>query len=256
MNDKVYRRFAEVYDTMGADRFSAQMVEYTGELIHKFNIDVVHALDLCCGTGTALHLFARKGWQLVGVDRSEGMLKIARKKLRGTGAKLYQKSLPTFKIALPGDKETGKGFDLVTSFYDSLNYLLTQRDLKATFRTVHAHLKPGGWFVFDMNTAEALKVLWDGQVFADVHDNLAWVWKNTYDENKQTADCAATFFVRKGKVWERFTEVHTERAYANSVIRKLLRESGFVVRGLYRCFSFEKPDADDYRVCVVAEKKR
>ncbi len=256
MNRKLYRRFADVYDAMGANRFSVEMAEYTVSLTHRFDIEVEDALDLCCGTGSALAFFSRRKWRLAGVDQSPDMLRSARKKLAGTGTRLYRRHLPMFSIPLPNDTRRGRGFDLVTSFYDSLNYLLTTSDLKAAFVSVHAHLRPDGWFIFDMNTPKALTVLWDGHVYADARDDLAWVWKNSYDERTRSADCEATFFVRKGRLWDRFTEVHTERAYPNSIIRKLLREAGFAVRAIYRCRTFEKPTRDCYRICVVARKKR
>lgn len=255
MTQKLYCRFAAVYDAMGADRCSVKMAEYTMRLLHRFDADVVHALDLCCGTGTALKIFAHRGWQLAGLDQSPDMLRVARRKLDGTGTRLYLRTLPEFTIPLPRDPETANGFDLITCFYDSLNYMLTKRDLTQAFRSVHAHLKPGGWFIFDMNTAEALKVLWDGHIYADARDDLAWVWKNSYDERKGTADCTATFFVKTGRQWKRFTEVHTERAYTNSDIKRMLRDTGFAVRGFYKCFTFERPNRDCYRICVAAQRK-
>ncbi|MBD3403417.1 methyltransferase domain-containing protein [candidate division GN15 bacterium] len=254
MPEQLYRRFATVYDRMGADRFSAEMAEYTIRIVRKFDITVTDALDLCCGTGTALQIFHRRGWRLAGIDQSPEMLAVAGRKLARARIDLYRRELPSFSIPLPGDDDIGRGFDLVTSFYDSLNYMLTKRALTGAFRSVYKHLKPGGWFVFDMNTAEALKTLWAGQVYADVLDDLAWVWKNRYDEKKRTADCAATFFVRKGSHWERFTEVHTERAYPNSEIKAMLRAAGFMVRGFYRCFSFEPPTRHAYRICAVAQR--
>jgi len=249
-NRAIYKRFAEVYDEMGADRHSLKMTEYAFLMVNRFNVDVNTVLDLCCGTGSALKLFSELGWAISGVDASPAMLEMAEEKLAGRGALLYEQTLPHLDVPLPGES----GFDLITSFYDSLNYLLTKRDLKATYRAAYKHLRPGGLFVFDMNTDEALKVIWDGHVYADTQDDLAWIWKNVYDENKQSADCIATFFVKSGKHWERFTEVHTERAYKNSEIRAMLKEVGFTVRGIYKCATFEKATRKTYRIAVAAQR--
>lgn len=249
-NREIYRRFAQVYDEMGADRHSLKMTEYTFVIVHRYNVEVNNVLDLCCGTGSALKMFAQLGWATVGVDRSDTMLEMAEEKLRGGGTLLYNQSLPKIKIPPPNEQ----GFDLITSFYDSLNYLLRKSDLKGTFKAAYKHLRPGGLFVFDMNTEEALKVIWDGHVYADARDDLAWIWKNVFDEKKKSADCIADFFVKTGKQWERFTEIHTERAYPNSEIREMLREIGFTVKGIFHCGTFNPATSKTYRIAVVAQR--
>lgn len=249
-----YTEFARVYDLMGADRHSAKMVEYTFKIFRKFRIRAACGFDLCCGTGTAISLFLDQGLPMSGLDQSASMLAVAAKKLRGRKVKLYQKSLPKFKILEFGDSREVRKFDLITCFYDSLNYLKNTRELKIAFRSVFNHLNRGGWFIFDMNTSEALKTIWGGQVYADARDNHAWVWRNTYHEKTRSAKCHITFFVKRGKLWERFDEIHVERACDNATILRLLKEVGFQVKGFYRCFSFEKPKKGTYRICGVVRR--
>jgi SAM-dependent methyltransferase len=254
---KPYTSFARVYDLMGADRHSAKMVEYTFKIIRKFDIRVSGGLDLCCGTGTAISLFLDQGLEMSGLDQSAPMLAVAAKKLKGRKVKLYQKSLPKFRILQTDDSRRVRKFDLITCFYDSLNYLKNSRELKGAFRSVCSHLNKDGWFIFVMNTPAALKTIWDKQVYADAKDDLAWVWKNSYHEKTMSATCRTTFFAPPkagGKLWERFDEEHTERAYDNKTVLKLLREVGFEVKGFYRCFSFERPKKGTYRICGVVRR--
>jgi SAM-dependent methyltransferase len=252
---KPYTRFAQVYDLMGADRHSAKMVEYSFKIFRRFNIKATCGLDLCCGTGTAISLFLDQRLQMSGMDQSAAMLALAARKLKGKGVKLYQKSLPRFKILRDSDSRKTRKFDLITCFYDSLNYLKNARELKTAFRSVYNHLHKGGWFIFDMNTPAALKIIWGGQVYADAKDNLAWVWKNTYHEKTRSATCHATFFVKQDKSWERFDEEHVERAYDNAILIRLLREAGFQIKGFYRCFGFVQPKRGTYRICGVAKRQ-
>ncbi|MDF1543934.1 MAG: class I SAM-dependent methyltransferase [bacterium] len=250
-----YNRFASVYDAMNADMHSKLMVEYCHRIFKKHGIRPEIGLDLCCGTGTAIDLLSQLGIKMSGLDGSSYMLAQAAKKLKGRKIKLYHKQLPNFKLL---DTKSGEQcrFDLITCFYDSLNYLLTQRDLKRAFKSVHSHLKEGGWFVFDMNTLIALRTLWDGQVYAGEKEGIAWIWRNEYDAKKERAHVHATFFEeqRNGK-WERFEEVHTERAYSNPLLKKLLREVGFAVKGYYRCYQFASVARDTYRICAVVQKR-
>jgi len=254
MKTEPYAKFAAVYDEMGADDFSIRMTEYCFRIFRRFKIKPATGLDLCCGTGSAMLRFAQKGILMSGLDRSAYMLAVAAVKLKGHKITLYQKPLPRFRIIESNDSRKTRQFDLITCFFDSLNYLKNERELRVAFKSVFRHLHPSGWFIFDMNTPEAMKTLWGSQVFAQISDTLCSIWKNEYFPKTRSAACHTTFFQKVGSNWERFDEVHLERAYSNTTILKALRDSGFVVKGFYRCFSFQKPGRDDCRICGVAKK--
>lgn len=252
---KIYNKFAAVYDRMGADRHSVYMVEYCQKIFKKFRINPQTGLDLCCGTGTAIKLFCELGLSMSGLDASAEMLARAAAKLKKEKVILYHKSLPRFKLHDHNDSRQFVRFDMVTSFYDSLNYLKDEKELGLAFKAVAEHLKEGGWFIFDMNTPEALKTLWDEHTYAGVQDEMAWVWRNEYDKKKKRAACHATFFKKDGKLWERFDETHYEQGYNNSMIKALLKSAGFEVKGFYDCYGFSRPPRNCYRIAVVARKK-
>jgi SAM-dependent methyltransferase len=254
LNDKVYRKFASVYDRLNADLFSVEMAQKTFSLIDRFKIPVKRVLDLCCGTGTAVKIFAEAGYEAEGLDGSRGMLTIARKKLKRHQVKLHHQTLPDFKIPEKRGCRKPKQYDLITSYFDSLNYLLTPRDLGKTFKAVSRHLVTGGYFIFDMNTPHALKYMWNDNVHTDLKANIGIIWRNEYDPKTKTAVCYATFFAKEGKNWVRFDEEHVEAGYSNTEIRGLLREAGMKTRALYDCRTMKKPTRETNRVLVVACK--
>ena len=252
-----YDQFGTVYDMIGHDRFSIRMAEYALEIMKRFKVEPHDALDLCCGTGSAVRVFADRGIAMCGLDRSPQMLAIARQKLQDRHVKLYRQELPHFEIktASSGKRVSVQQFDLVTCFFDSLNYLRDERQLRATFKAVRRHLRPRGWFIFDMNTPYHLKtVFMDQKPFAGVRDNVAWIFRNGPAKTPDAADLLLTFFVKRGKHWERFDEIHRERAYSNQVIAAALRDAGLQVKGKYRCLSFERPTRKTMRVCFVAKR--
>lgn len=250
-----YEKLAYVYDSMRADSHSLKMTDYCRLIFERFKINPERGLDLCCGTGSAIEVFLDWGIEMSGLDGSAGMLAVASKKLKKRKVALYHKQLPKFRLLSRTDSTRSEQFDLVTCFYDSLNYMTTQNDLRAAFKSVASHLQPGGWFVFDMNTQAALTQIWGGQVYAGTSDDIAWIWKNHYTERTQRATCETTCFYKVGKEWKRFDELHTERAYPNDVIRRLLEQAGFRVRGLYKCHTFRKPTKNTFRIAVVAQKR-
>src|SRR5262245_36191536 len=139
--DSIYDNYAPVYDAIGQGRFSASMAGWALRWLAAHGTNPARVLDLACGTGAAALAFAAAGCQVVGVDLSPAMLRIAQGRARDAG----------YDIAfVEGDIREGRrkkeesrnnwlasscafdhssfsivhsSFDLVTCFADSLNYL-------------------------------------------------------------------------------------------------------------------------------------
>ncbi len=264
-NTDTYDQFAGLYDKMSADSHSLEMVPYTLRIFKRFrNSDTISGfkkgLDLCCGTGSATLALADEGYAMTGVDGSQQMLRDARAKQKSLAIETTKRTafvhgiLPNFRGHTKLAQE--ESFDFVVSFYDSLNYVLTEKDLSGAFVEVAKLLKPGGLFVFDMNGAEALKVIWGSQVYAGAENDVAWIWKNQYYAKAKMADAHTIFFAKaKGGLWHRFDETHTEKAYTVPCVRRLLRQAGFQSLAAYRCFSFAPAKPKDYRFCFVGRKR-
>ena len=250
---KIYHKFATVYDLMGADRHSLRMCDYTLELFKKFKIKPQSGLELCCGTGSALKFFADHGYKMAGLDQSKQMLAEARKKV-GKSVPLVQATLPQFRIPDATNSRRLRQFDFACSYYDSLNYLLKPEDLAATFVNLHKHLNPGGWFIFDMNSPSALERIWGNNVWGAAHEDLCWIFRHTFDKANTLGTIRTTFFIRQGNLWRRFDETHIERGYSLKLLRKLLVDSGFSVKAIYRCYTFDRATDKTNRICVVARR--
>lgn len=246
---RVYQKFARVYDKIGSDQFSTKMYRYSLRLLRQLNYRPHSVLDLACGTGTAAVMWAQQNLVTFGIDGSEQMLSIAREKARESGVKIAFSRQSMTSFGMP------QKVDLVTCYFDSLNYLLTLADVTACFKSVRRALHDKGYFIFDVNTPEAMKILWGSQIYADETEDVAWIWKNCYFPRVNRAEIRATFFVRQGEIWERFEETHAERGYGIGEIRRVLKTSGFKPVKIYECLTFSKPDRKSMRLAVVARKK-
>lgn len=243
-----YKRFAYVYDRIGSDEFSIKMFEYTQRILTRLKYRPRSVLELACGTGTAAALWASRNINVFAIDGSEHMLEMAREKARGEKLKISFSQQPLTSFDLP------QKVDLVTCYFDSVNYLLTRKELDSCFQSVKKCLYPGGLFIFDANTPEAMKTLWDSQTYAEASDDIAWIWKNVYFPKAKRAEVRATFFVRRKNNWERFDELHTERGYTVTELKKALKTAGLEVREVYKCLKFSRPDRRDLRVALVAQR--
>ncbi|HEU5104143.1 MAG TPA: class I SAM-dependent methyltransferase, partial [Roseiflexaceae bacterium] len=166
----MYEAYAPIYDAIGQGQLSARMARSTLGWLSDQGARPARVLDLACGTGEAAQVFARAGCDVAGVDRSYAMLEIARGKARdaGHGIEFVQSDIRDLltKDARPTTKDDRlhtdirssfairpSSIDLVTCYYDSLNYMLDDGDLDRVFAGAAGLLRPGGYMVFDLNTA-------------------------------------------------------------------------------------------------------
>lgn len=138
-----YNTFSKFYDAVMGDR--TMTVERVEQLIQKYRPDAKSLLEVACGTGALLKLFADK-YRVSGLDLSTGMLEVAKKE--APQAKLYKRNMTNF--ALP------EKFDIILCLFDSLNHLLALEDWKKFFTRAREHLTDTGVLIFDINTEKKL----------------------------------------------------------------------------------------------------
>ncbi|HKR71163.1 MAG TPA: class I SAM-dependent methyltransferase [Streptosporangiaceae bacterium] len=148
-----YAEFAGFYDQIMGDRTVdvARMRSY----ITRFSPEARTLLELGCGTGAMLAGLT-PGLEVTGVDRSPEMLAVAAR--TAPAARLVEADMTAFSL--------GTSFDVVICVFDTLNHLPRLADWRAMFDRVHDHLADGGLFVFDVNTTQRLRRLWQGPAFA------------------------------------------------------------------------------------------
>lgn len=98
-------------------------------------------LELGCGTGRVLVPLAEKCSHILGVDVSEAMLALCRRKLAERG--LLSSSAEVRKGDIT-DIELGEEFDLIIAPFRVFQTLETDREVSGYFTTVRDHLSPGG----------------------------------------------------------------------------------------------------------------
>ena len=91
--------------------------------------------------------------------------------------------------------DLGDRFHGVFSTSASLNHLMTLEDLTQVFERVHASLKEGGIFVFDLNHPEQLERWWYGQPTEGALSRYyAWMITPHYDASLAKGDFQVTIF--------------------------------------------------------------
>jgi SAM-dependent methyltransferase len=143
---------AEAFDVIG-DRYDEAFPHKEGQVAAAdWLIGSLAAgsrvLDLGCGTGvpTARQL-ADAGFEVVGVDLSGGMVKLAREYV--PGATFHQLDLADLRPG--GPRDLGR-FDAVAAFFSLL--MLPRAEIPLALLTIRHLLVPGGLFVLSMVEAD------------------------------------------------------------------------------------------------------
>lgn len=242
-----YHGLASSYDGLMVDGSYRKRADWLEKQFRKSRIPVRDVLDLACGTGTIACLLAERGYQVIATDASEEMLTQAAMK-----AAVLEENAPLFLLQSMPRLRLTEPVDAVVSTLDSLNYLTREKDIRETFCRVYRWLKPGGQFIFDVNTPYKLRRM-DGQMYMDETEDTYCVWRTFFSERTQCCTYQVDLFqLNEDDSWEREFEEHKERAWTEEQLRTYLEAAGFeniIIRG---DMSLRPPKADEDRWIVTA----
>ncbi len=246
-----YSILANFYDsTIGVDY--GEWADYLLSLMSNFHHVPKDILDLGCGTGNLSLFFARKGYNLLGIDLSPQMIELAL-------AKIKDEDMPIdFLVQDIRDLNlSGKQFDTVISTCDVLNYILTYNELSAVFEGVHKVLKPGGLWLFDLNSTKKLKQIYGDESYADLQTDFAYFWDNSYDRENKVVSMELTFFVQTTEgLYERVVEEHRQKLWFPDDVDQIAENSGFSLRGSYDFLTTGPCNPRGERWQFVLEKRK
>ena len=228
---EAYSRLAGVYDEIVVDPCHGRWASFLHELWSADAEGVRSVLDLCCGTGLLAGELIARGYRVVGVDASEAMLAVARKRL-GREAALSRMTLPD--LTLEGV------FDAAVCTLDGFNYL-TPEELALTMAAVADRLRPAGWLVFDLHTDAMMEfTLSHGVVAGRAADN-DFVISSVVDPSART--CDTKIVLTRPRAGDPFCEQHRQYFHAETDVRASLRDAGFAVTAMGEEYTHEPADA-------------
>lgn len=242
-----YEALAASYDGLMNDGAYRRRAAFLERRLKKSAVPVRTVLDLACGTGTIACLLARRGYEVLAADGSEEMLAQAAAKAGELERPplFLQQDMIRLRLAEP--------VDAVVSTLDSLNYLTRERDLLETFRRVRRWLRPGGMFLFDLNTPYKFRRM-DGQLYMDETEESLCVWRTFFSEKKRICTYQVDLFrLRADGAWARRMEEHRERAWSEEEVRRGLLQAGFASVRLTGDLTDRPPELNEDRWQFQAE---
>lgn len=249
----MYERFAEYYDRWMDDVDTEQWAIYLLNLFEQYGqLGEISILDTACGTGNISIPLAQMGCQLMGCDISDDMLRIAKEKARIKGVRI-----PLIRQNMI-DIQLSKPVDVINCSCDGVNYLIDDGDAFAFFESANRALRADGLLSFDISSAYKIREQLDGCCFGEDEDDFTYLWQNAYDPKTHLLEMYVTWFVEKEKeenLFERYSELHIQRAYEMDELDELLHKAGFLNIKHYGDFSTNEPTEETERIFFIAQKK-
>ena len=156
------------------------------------------------------------GYNVTGLDGSQEMLAHARSSAPRSQFILADARFLTHTHA----------FDAVISTFDSLNHMMTLRELEAVMSNVYEALEPAGLFFFDMNMERGFLEHW-AEHFSIVEETEATILRGHYDRRERTGRYDITMFRLEQDEWRRTDALIMEKCYSMREIKGALRQAGF-----------------------------
>jgi len=217
-------------------------------------------LEVACGTGRVLLPLARAGLRVTGLDVSEAMLAVARRKLDGEPgevserAKLIHADMTQFDL--------GKQFGLVLIPFSAFQALLTRADHRGCLERCRAHLEPGRLLAIDVFNPRLTRLTSSTPVLEGPEEftgpggeTVRWSGETEYDLASQT-------------LWSRWRYERTTPAGETTVsehilalhyffrfeLEWMLEACGFQIEALYGSFDRSSFTAESPEMIFVARR--
>ncbi len=142
-----YKKFGYYYDEVMSKLNYDLWLEFIEEYLHTGDT----VLDLACGTGTLCTMLKLKGYGAEGLDLSESILEIAKEKMKinHLSFPLYHADMTNFHL--------NKKYQMITCFFDSVNFLKDKKEVQKLFQCAYSHLQNHGYFIIDIFSKEMMK---------------------------------------------------------------------------------------------------
>lgn len=229
-----YKKFSYYYDEV----MTTLDYEEWFEFIKPYVTPNTKLLDLACGTGSFLMLCHNYGISCYGLDLSETAIEIAKEK-----AKINHFNID-YQVADMTNFSYPLKFNLITCFFDSVNFLKNKNDLTKLLNNVYNALENNGYFIFDIFSKYLMEEYEDNSFIND-YDTFKIDW--------QTKKINSTTLEHNVKIFED-DKTYEEKYYEYFYDFKDFDFSKFKVIKICGDFNDDLVD-DDERIIFVLQKR-
>ena len=150
INNSFKKDYSLLYDVIYSKKNYKAEINFISKIIKKFHSPNVNILDIGCGTGEHTLELLKKGYRVTGIDLSNEMLKIAKKKLLLNN--LFSNNL--FNLDAYNVNKLDIKFNVVLMMFNVIGYF---EDISLFFHKLKDCLEPNALIFFDYWSEKAVK---------------------------------------------------------------------------------------------------
>ena len=225
------------------------------EILRAHRVRTGDVLDVGCGSGWQSLEMARLGSRVVAVEPARPFLRPLREAARRE--RLPVDARRGEALALP--LGAGERFDLALATFDVLNHLGRHEDLGPAFASVARALRPGGHFLFDLNTPETIAAFPDHHRVTPLRGGGLSAERGAFDAATRVGTVTRDWFLPEPGApgtFRRYREVYREIAWERSEVGAALTDAGLAARLFADASGWLSFQPEGTRWIVLARKKR
>ncbi len=248
---KPFNAYSKYYDVLYGDKNYESEATYLTSIFNRHEVrSKSEILEIGCGTGKHAKALLEKGFQVHGIDQSQGMVEQARQRVPSGNFAVAEAT----SFSLPNQK-----FAAAFSFFHVMSYLQSPAELKKAASRVSEHLASGGLFVFDCWNLPAVKKDPPVVRFKKMSDDEVDVFRTANPHFDHVTNVVTVeFFIwvhAKGhSAGTMIHETHRMRPFSKSEIVEVLAGCGFELVTSEAWLGGPLTD-DDWYATYVARKR-
>lgn len=225
------------------------------ELFRAHGVRFESVLDVGCGSGWQSLELARRGARVVAVEPAVPFLRPLRAAARAERLPVDVRRGGVLSLPL----RAGELFDLALATFDVLNHLERHADLAPALAAVARALRPGGHFLFDLNTPETLHGFPEHHRVSLLSGGGLSAERGSYDEATGTGTVSRDWFLPDAGhpgLFRCYRERYREIAWTRRAVESASARAGLAVRLFTDASGWLSFQPEGTRWIVLARRRR
>ncbi|MFQ6124800.1 MAG: class I SAM-dependent methyltransferase [Candidatus Heimdallarchaeota archaeon] len=247
MDKDPYTTLASYYDALFGWHTERE-TNFVLEVFKSWDRPIKRILDAACGTGRHAKILQHAGYEVLCLDRSTAMLKVAKRK-----------NLTTIQADIRKMSYAAE-FDAVLLLFSSFQYMITNNDAKQALKSIYRALKEKGVFILDIWNAwyKLFHYRNRGEEMAETDDfKVLRITNSEIGLTDQTYQLGEVLLIDKEGKFEMHHNVHQMRLYSPLEIVAFVEAAGFEIKNKYANFNLQErfETSLDPEIMVIVAKK-
>ncbi len=235
--------WSDLYPFMFPDKRIEKAEKDSDLLMELTGIKEGKVLDLCCGPGRFSIAMARRGFTVTGVDRTEYLLEMARRRayLEDLSIEWVLEDMRSFVRP--------DSFDLTMCMFTSFGYFEKHDDNMKVLNNVRDSLRQDGILILELMGKEVLASIFSPISTDELEDGTLLVQKHRIEDGWRKIH-NEWLIIEDDRVKNRWEFSHW--VYSAAEMEEMLKAAGFSVKQFYGSINGTPYDSEATRLIIIA----